>query len=928
MSSDDSELTHYGILRKSGRYPWGSGNNEAQRSAMFTDYVKNLKDQGLTDPEIARGIGLASPSKDPDAFSVAMLRDTTSVAKEVRILQQSRDCVKLRDKGTSVREIAKRLDLSPGTVTARLKRSEDMKETALTSTANLLRDKVKTHKVVDIGAGTEVSLGISPEKLRAAVSILRDEGYKVYNLPTKILGTRHDTSRRILADKNLSFSDAAKLKDSVHILTEWTENDGVSYLNIREPLSLSSKRVQIKYAEDGGTKEDGFIYVRPGVKDLSMGANQYAQVRIVVDGTHYMKGVAIQKEGLPSGVDVVFNTNKPRSSDKLSALKELKDDPDNPFGSTIKKQFYEKDPKTGDEKVTSVMNIVNQPGDWDSWRNSFPSQVLSKQPHNFIRDRLNATREETTRSILEASQITNPVVKQIIMRKLADKIDSDAVELRAAAMPGQKTKVILPIPGLNKNEIYAPQDFATGDRVVLIRFPHGGRFEIPEVTVNNNHRGAKKLIGNAVDAIGIHPSVAERLSGADFDGDTVLVVPNPRGSIKGFNSLGSSAKFYEDSFKNFEPKRKYGGYEVIGKKPNGEDKGNFPLMKATGLEMGKITNLITDMQVKGAKPEHIVRAVKHSMVVIDAEKHQLDYKQSEIDNGIKQLKTLYQGGPKAGAGTLLSRATAGIDIPEQKLRKASLGGPIDPKTGAYVYVPTGKTHKKMNPVTKKYDSDELHPNMQNEKRLAVTPDARTLLSKSPSPVEVLYANHANSMKALANKTRLAADKIKTPPTNQKAKVVYKQEVDDLVAQIKTATGQKPLDRQANAIANATFRAKLKEDPTLYADKERKRKVQAQTKAAVRTRMGLKQPVIHLTDRQWDAIQSGAVSTNRLKKILEYAEPNRVKELAMPRANTVMTSSVSSRAKAMLNANVPPADIARALGISPSTLAAAMKRGDL
>ena len=50
--------------------------------------------------------------------------------------------------------------------------------------------------------------------------------------------------------------------------------------------------------------------------------------------------------------------------------------------------------------------------------------------------------------------------------------------------------------------------------------------------------------------------------------------------------------------------------------------------------MGKISNLITDMTLLGASEDKLARAVRHSMVVIDDEKHHLDYKQSEKDNNI------------------------------------------------------------------------------------------------------------------------------------------------------------------------------------------------------------------------------------------------------------------------------------------------------
>jgi hypothetical protein len=95
--------------------------------------------------------------------------------------------------------------------------------------------------------------------------------------------------------------------------------------------------------------------------------------------------------------------------------------------------------------------------------------------------------------------------------------------------------------------------------------------------------------------------------------------------------------------------------------------------------MGKVTNLIADMTVRGANSDELARAVKHSMVVIDAEKHNLDYKASERQNGILALKKKYQGvnekGQLKGASTLITRATAREDVDRRKPRRAKEGGP-------------------------------------------------------------------------------------------------------------------------------------------------------------------------------------------------------------------------------------------------------------
>ena len=906
------ELLHYGILRKSGRYPWGSGGDEYSRSLQFYQTVDTMKSQGLSQVEIAKAVGL----------SVQDLRSTTTIAKEQIVLEETRRAVTLRDKGTSIQAIADQMGIPAPTVRLRLKNSENMKESSLRKTAEVIRKNVDEHEIVDIGKGVEHHLGIADTKLKSAVAVLRDEGYNTYNLQVKLPGTNHLTNHKVIVGPDVTFGQAKKMVDKIHTMGEWTEDEGLTYFGIHPPISVNSSRVDVKFNSD----QDGIVYVRPGVADLDMGKNTYAQARIAVDGTHFIKGVAVLNPDLPPGVDLEVHSNKSPSVGKLGALKPLKEDADNPFGSQIKRQIVTIDPKTGKEKVKSAINIVNEEGDWEDWRKSVPSQMLAKQPHSLIKSQLSETRAQVQSRLDEINKITNPVVRKKELESFADQIDSDAVDLRAAAFPRQRTQVIIPMPKMAKNEIYAP-NFETGEKVVLIRYPHGGRFEIPEVTVNNNNRTAKRLLGNAADAIGIHPTVAERLSGADFDGDTVIVIPNRTGKIKGSLSMGSAAKVYEEGLNNFDPKRKYGGFEQTGEDSKGRPVGNFKLMTNTGLEMGMITNLITDMQIQGAKPEHVVRAVRHSMVVIDAEKHKLDYKQSEIDNGIKQLKTLYQGRPDAGATTLLSKATAEVRVNERKLRSAAKGGAIDKETGVLQFEETGRTRNKYDPKTQTY-TDQKVPVMSKVKRLADTQDAFSLVRDKNDPVEKLYAEHANAMKAMANAARLKSDRTPNPPINPKAREIYKNEVDDLVSQLKAAQKQKPLDRKAQVAAGTVVKAKRQEDPTLRVDQDRLKKVERQALSAARSRLGLERPTIDISDRQWDAIQAGAVSSSRLRDILGYADPKRVAELSMPRTNTVMTTAISSRAKSMLAAGATTADVAAALGISVSTLKAAQQRGDV
>lgn len=898
----------------------------------FYAYTEKLKQDLLkegvpakqVDREMAKLIGERTP--DNGGYSMADLRDTRTIAKEQIVLEQTQQAVKLRDKDWSVDAISKNLGIPAATVRLRLKNSEKMKESSLRKTAEILRKNVDEHDIVDIGRGIGLQMGISSERLRAAASVLRDEGYLTYNVPVPMVGSKNSTNQLVMVKPGTTFGEARRMTDRIHTMGEWTEDNGMTFFGIRTPKSIDPKRVKVVFE----SPEDGVVYVRPGVKDLDMGGNTYAQARIQVGDSHFIKGMAIQSKNIPDGVDLVVHSNKKADVGKLGALKPLKDDPDNPFGSVIKRQILEVDPKTGEQRAKSAINIVNEPGDWEDWRKSLPSQMLAKQPHPLIKEQLQVTRDQTKARLDEINSITNPVIRKKRLQDYADQIDADAVDLRAAAMPRQKTQVIIPIPGMSEREVYAPQ-FKTGESVVLIRYPHGGRFEIPEVVVNNNLRKAKSLLGDAIDAIGISPKTAEKLSGADFDGDTVVVIPNPKGKIKGLDSAG---KYYQKELDGFDPKRVYGGFEKSGVDKKGNDIGNFPLMKNTGLEMGKITNLITDMQVQGASPEHIVRAVKHSMVVIDAEKHRLNYQASEIDNGIKQLRELYQvsqrpdGSTKVGgATTLLSRATAGETIPERKLRPAKEGGAIDPETGALVYVPKGRMINKYDAKTGTYLPEKV-ATTESVKRLALTDDAFTLTRDKNDPVERMYAEHANAMKKAANDARLQASKIPNPPHNKQARVVYKDEIDKLSADLKAAQMQLPLERRAQRYARLTVKMKRDEDPLLRTDSDRMKKTERQALAAARQKLGLTKPVIDISDRQWDAIQSGGVSASMLRSLLDYADPKRIESLSMPRQNTVMTSAVSARARAMLAAGATTADVAAALGVPASTLRDAQVRGDL
>lgn len=904
IRSDD--VLHYGTPRHSGRYPWGSGHDEAttQRNKTLIDAADDMRKQGLNDTDIARGLGMTT----------TQLRDMRTIARNEARQDQIHMAQKLRDKGMSNVAIASQMSNALGRpvgesqVRSLLTPGNDRKVKVLDNVSDTLRKAVDEKEFLDVGSGVEYQLNTTSTKLRSALQKLKNEGYVVHNVKVDQLGTGNQTILRVLAKPGTQWADVQRNRDKIQQLTDYSEDGGLTSLGIHPPLSISSKRVGIRYDEDGGSAADGVIYVRPGVKDVALGKDHYAQVRVMVDGSHYLKGMAVYKDDLPAGVDLQFNTNKKNTGNKLDALKPVKRiektgevDMDNPFGATVR-QIGERDHTGKITKLTSVMNVVNESGDWNKWASTLSSQFLSKQKPALAKEQLDITYTQKKKELEGILALNNPSVKKKLLEAYADGADSSAVHLKAAHLPRQKTQVLLPVSEMKEGEVYAP-NFNNGERVALVRFPHGGTFEIPELTVNNKTPAAKKLLGDTIDAIGIHPKVAERLSGADFDGDTVLVIPNSHGKVKSTSPL--------KDLEGFDPKSAYPHYEGM-KVMTAHEK---------GLEMGKISNLITDMTIGGAVDDEKARAVKHSMVVIDAEKHQLDYRRSERDNGIAALKKKYQSTSKSGTGaaTLISRARSEVRIPDRKERPTSEGGPIDPKTGKRVFVETGKSRTF---VTDRGVQKVVPTRIQSTK-LAETEDAHTL--SSGTVIEKMYADHSNRLKGLANDARKASITIKPRLYSSSAREVYKNSVATLNAKLRLAQQNAPLERQAQVFANATVNLKKQEHPELR-EKENKaelKRVKSQALAAARLRTGADKQKFEITEAEWAAIQAGAIAPSRLRDILNYADLDAVKKLATPKQEIKVTNSDRSRAKSMKDSGYTWAEIAGALGVSVSTVQRAL-----
>lgn len=883
MIIEEASLAHYGTPRRSGRYPWGSGEQPFQNVDSFLGHIKSLKDKGMSETEIASALGVTT----------TQLRAHRSIAKNEKRQADIGMAQRLKDDGWSNVAIGERMGINESSVRSLLAPGAKDKADILMATSNMLKDQVAQKGYIDVGSSVERHIGVSRGKLDNALAQLEAEGYSVQTVKIQQVGTGEFTTMKVLAPPGTSQKDVWMNRDSIRQIEEFSDDGGRSYLGLHKPLDVASDRLQVVYGPDGGADADGVIYVRPGVKDLGMGSASYAQVRIAVDGTHYLKGMAVYKDDLPDGVDLQFNTNKKDTGNKLDALKKMKTDvdgnidADNPFGATIKPQIVEID-KNGKERVVSAMNIVNEEGDWGDFSRSLSTQMLAKQSVSLAEGQLNTTYERKRKDFDEIKSLTNPEVKRQLLDQFAEETDASAVHLKAAAMPRQATQVILPVNSMKDTEIHAP-NFRNGERVVLVRYPHGGTFEIPELTVNNKNPEAKKTIGKAKDAVGINSRVAERLSGADFDGDFVLVIPNDSNRVKSTAPL--------KGLKDFDPRGAYPAYEGMPKMTS----------KQTGMEMGRVSNLITDMTNAGADSDEMARAVRHSMVVIDAEKHHLNYKQSYRDNGIADLNKKYQGKASGGSATLISRATSPEFIDERRPRRAKDGGPIDKATGEKVYEKTG--------ATRIDEQGREQKRTMKVDKLSVTKDARTL--SSGSPMEEVYANHSNRLKAMANEARKESVNTKPKPYSPSAKKAYAKEVNSLDAKLNIAKKNEPRERQAQIVANTVVSSKRKANPDM--ERSEVKRLKAQALNAARARTNAKKTRIDITDKEWEAIQAGAVSTHKLREILRNSDKDRVRDLAMPKQQKTMTATQTARARAMLNSGYTQAEVADALGVSVSTI---------
>jgi len=973
-------LQHYGVGhdenppgRGSGRYPWGGGDKPFQRPKDFLQQVKRLEAMGLSQMEIAQSVGIFTRDKrkPQGTGSPSRLKTAVRIAQHEEKLDLIRQCQALAKEGKGPTEIAKILDIpNESSVRGYLKEGAEERAANALSLANNIRSIVDAKGPIYVGEGVSYQLNVSEDRFKEALEILYFDGYEIRNgrvpQPTN---PSHMTTTTVLAPPGTPDSIAYKPSEINFIQEDYISMDGKT-LNkgFQYPASLDSSRLMVRYPKDGGDLKDGLVELRPGVKDIYLGDGvHYSQVRILVDGTHYIKGMAAygDPKDFPPGIDLIFNTSKPDGTplmktdpDGKQVLKDIGKDPNNPFESTIKERGgqYTWTDDNGEEHL-SLINKRADEGDWGEWSKKLPSQFLSKQPMPFVNRQLDISKKEARKELDDILSLTNDDVKKYLLDKYADSVDGQATDLYAASVNGQMYQVLLPINSLKDNEVYAP-NYRDGETVSLVRFPHAGTFEIATLTVNNNNPEADRLITKqAKDAVGINSNNLKKLSGADCDGDTVMVLPH-RDDV----FIQSAPTL--PGLKQFDIELEYGDHPGNVHMKKGQQQQN---------QMGIVSNLITDMNAAGAPDEHKEWATKHSMVVIDAVKHGYDWKKSEIDNHIAELKALYQrkvddDGKEhiGGASTIISRA--GSDLTLQGERKPGEKR-VDPVTGKskVVYIDPETGNKLFTVIDEPYrfymDPNDRDANGKKRKEkdrrmfptdtpgvyrsrdgktllpkeslvlskeyhhhydvaaMMNTDDAMTLVSADRHPVELTYARYANYLKDLSREARKISDSLVGIKYDPQANKAYASEVKSLNDKYAELEKKKPVEASALMEANTMIKAWYQDNPE--ATKEQTGKAKQRITSYCRQKRGLNgaENTLKITPKEWQAIQAGAISSSKLKKLLTRADMDVIREYATPKKGNKLTDAQINRIRNMraTNSKLTTADIAEALGVNVSTV---------
>ena len=844
----------------------------------------------------------------------------------------------------------------------------------LIDTLNEHTEDGKPYTFVDVGEGSEKYINVSQVLKDGAVSAIARENTDVFEHVIQVAqvnNSQQKTTVKFLVKVNdpsltegkseteVKKAAAAYLHQHYDEMAPITSSvigaaEGVpsSVRKVEYPVSISHERVMIGYSDDpvngdDNLAKDGTMIIRPSAKDLTMtdcdtqtGVTHYAQVRIAVDDSHYCKGMAMygREDQFPPGVDVIFYTNKTsnKSWDKvLKEFKKTKDengnivvDKDNPFGADLKatgqRYYYD---ENGEKKMSAV-NVLREEGDWNEYRKSLSAQFLSKQNLAFARNQLNTSIDNAKTQFDEIAAVKNAQVRNKLLEDFAESCDAKAIDLSAAATTGQLTQVLLPCPSLKSTtynddgsikeygHVYAP-NYPDGHKLAIIRYPHANICEIPVLIVNNSNPEGKTQIGRGLDAIGLPKSALDQLSGADTDGDTGTCI-----DVTKLEELGlhvDTTKYFDELI-GFDSKAAapMTDVTVLNKNWNARSdgtSGKTMSKRDRGLQMGRITNCISNMQkATGVTRDEMVRAMKYSMIVIDAYKHNLDWKGAEQEYGIKEIYDKYSSGDKKAIWTVSKASTQGgletQDFKYESYTKADgTEGQkkvyINTETGEKYWSYTGREYEKLkeDPTTgKKTGTGEMVKATQKSTGMEDAwrrgEDATALVSAYNTPMEQEYAKYSNAMHDIANQARkMMVNNTETVVATAEVKAQYVNEVASLKAKLEVAQQNAPKERLAQMYAQAALKSWKANNPEDAKDSDmlKKKRTYFQNQARARTGANGSGTRVKISAKEYEAINAGAVPKNTVTDVLKRCDKNTLNKQAVPHDE----SAVSDFAIAMV-----------------------------
>ena len=186
--TDKEVLEHYGMPRRSGRYPWGSGDEPYQHSRDFLGRVEEMRKSGFTytDSETGKRYTGDNAIAKSLGYSSTDFRTVYAIAKDARRTDDVATAKRLKEKeGMNVSEIGRKMGINESSVRSLLNSDRESRMKQARDTADFLKERVDSsrHGMIDVGNGVEKELRISKEKLDQALFMLQAEGhYEVYSL--------------------------------------------------------------------------------------------------------------------------------------------------------------------------------------------------------------------------------------------------------------------------------------------------------------------------------------------------------------------------------------------------------------------------------------------------------------------------------------------------------------------------------------------------------------------------------------------------------------------------------------------------------------------------------------------------------------------------------------------------------------------------